>query len=218
MRTAVAALVALLLAAGLLPAQEPQGRGEVGHFFRADQHAPRDLRNFRLSPEVVADPVKGWMGLARSVLLADEIGATDFHQTEALSETVWARKVFALDDAWADAAELLLFGSAAEVLFNGTLLEKPARLESTGWQRVAVPVKLLRKGDNEVVLRGGGQLLIEPGLGRGRSFRSADGGRSWSGDHLGRHDGPGEYLVRLRLGRYPRLRARRVSRVRTCGP
>src|SRR5262249_3028999 len=62
-------------------------------------------RRFLFSPEVVADEKDGGVRLAHSVLVADEVGATDFHQTEELSERVWARKVFRLDGADVGGAE-----------------------------------------------------------------------------------------------------------------
>src|SRR5205823_1831172 len=75
-------------------------------------------------------------------------------------------------------------------------------LESTGWSGVEIPVGLLRAGANEVVFKDGGQLLVEPGR-PGRSFKSCDGGQTWSDRQLGRDsDLAGEYLLRLRLGRY----------------
>jgi hypothetical protein len=191
------AVLLLLVLAGVGRSEEVVRTFSVGE---ADPR--RDLRNFLFNPEVVAD--KDGIRLAHSVLLTDEIGATDFHQTEALSDTVWARKTFALGRGTIPltSAELFLFGSAKEVLCDGKPLEAPRKLESTGWQRVAVPVNLLSEGRNKFLLRGGGQLLIEPGVGRGRSARSLDAGRSWS-DGLGRDAAPGEYLVRLRLGCYP---------------
>jgi hypothetical protein len=139
------------------------------------------------------------------MLVADEMGGTDFHNAVGLSASSWAKKILDLDRPEADAAELLFYGDAAQVVFNGTPLEKPQPLTSSGWQRVKVPPSMLRSGANEVVLRGPGSLLVEPGSRPGRSLRSTDGGRTWSGSDLGgRGAGPGEYLVRLRLARHPR--------------
>src|SRR5687767_3396602 len=50
---------------------------------------------FLLSPEVVAEE-NGAIRLAKSTLLAHEMGATDNHQGEALGAQVWAKKVFTL--------------------------------------------------------------------------------------------------------------------------
>jgi hypothetical protein len=165
-----------------------------------------------LGPELVHDR-DGSVRLAHSVLLADETGATDFRQGEPLSERVHARKVFHLDSADVTEAELLFYGSAKAVRANGAPLKGAGPLVSTGWSRVRVPVALLKAGANEFDFSGGGSLLIEPGRAPSRSFKSGDGGRTWSGRALGAKDNQeGEYLVRLRLGRYA-LRGRATSRV-----
>src|SRR5262245_52791522 len=86
------------------------------------------IRQFPLSPEVVADPKDGTLRLAHSVLLADEMGATDFHQTEELSERVQVKKVFVLDSTDLAQSELFFFGSAKQVSVNGEVLPSPQRL------------------------------------------------------------------------------------------
>jgi hypothetical protein len=158
---------------------------------------------FLFSPEVVTDARDGTIRLAHSVLLADEMGATDWKQTQTLSGRKRAKKVFVLDSAQVTAAELFLFGSAQEISVNGKSPGKGETLKSTGWMRVKVPPSLLREGTNEFVLGGGGSLLIEPGRQPGRSFQSTDSGKTWSRQNLGdKGNLQGEYLVRLRLGRY----------------
>src|SRR5947207_7727900 len=57
-----------------------------------------DTRRFTLSPETVFDPENDSIRLARSVLLADETGTTDFHQTEDLGQRTQVKKEFVLDD------------------------------------------------------------------------------------------------------------------------
>src|SRR5262249_9378943 len=151
---------------------------------------------FLLSPEVVFDREKNAIRLANSVLLTDEQGATDYKQTEALSDRVQVKKVFVLDDADVTGADLLVFGSVKNVRVNGQEVSTPARLVSTGWSRCRIPDKVLKAGKNTVILSGGGQLLLEPVRKPGRSFKSTDGGRTWS-DQLGAGDNqPGEYLIR----------------------
>ena len=162
--------------------------------------SPGTARAFVLSPEVVADK-DGSIRLAHSVLLADETGATDFRQTETLSERVQAKKVFPLDDIDVSGAELFFFGTAKQVRMNGHSL-KCEPLVSTGWTRARASPAILKTGDNEVVFAGGGSLLIEPSR-PGRSLRSDDGGATWSNRNLGgKNHLQGEYLVRLRLARY----------------
>jgi hypothetical protein len=185
-------LCGMLLAA--LPAAQGQGPAPVRRVL--------EVGDFRLGPEVVRDPQDGRLRLAHSVLLTDEIGQTDFRHAEELKGQTLARKMFALDGGPVTSAELLFFGTAKEVQVNGKTLPTPERLVSTGWSRVAVPPALLRAGENEVVLREG-QLLVEPGRRPGRSSKSSDGGRTWTNERLGTCDSqPGEYLIRLRLGRY----------------
>jgi hypothetical protein len=199
-------LVLFALAASPIPAQEPI-RLVTPRDRLVLMRATCDLRpgapgRFQYSPEIVADP-DGSVRLAHSVLLADETGATDFRQTEPLSDRVHGKKVLQLDSADLTAAELFVFGEAKKIAVNGKVLEKSEPLVSTGWTRVKVPPGYLKAGANEVVLSGGGSLLIEPGRRPGRSFKSNDGGRTWSDTELGSGNNlQGEYLVRLRLGRY----------------
>src|SRR5262245_30648351 len=100
-----------------------------GPFLSAEERkSALDARQFLLSPEVVADARDGTVRLAHSVLVADETGATDFHQTEPLNERVHARKVFPLDSADVGSAELFLFGSARQIHVNGMPLDRIERL------------------------------------------------------------------------------------------
>src|SRR5262249_972470 len=156
-------------------------------------------------PEVVMDSTEGMLRLAHSILIADEMGATDFRQTESLSARTWAKKVFVLESADVSSAELFIFGSAQTIHLNGKRLEASRPLVSTGWTRTKVPPALLKKGKNEFVLSGGGSLLLEPGRQPARCFKSNDAGKTWSNHALGaRNNQQGEYVVRLRLGRYAR--------------
>jgi hypothetical protein len=174
----------------------------VRSFGPNEKLAAYNTRRFLLSPEVVFDREKDTIRLAGSVLLTDEQGATDYKQTEALSDRVQVKKVFVLDDADVTGAQLLLFGSAKYVRVNGQEVSTPSRVVSTGWSRCRIPDKILKAGENTVVLSGGGQLLLEPARKPGRSFKSTDGGRTWS-NQLGTGDNqPGEYLIRLRLDRH----------------
>jgi len=157
---------------------------------------------FLLGPSTVIDSKDATVRLAHSVLLSHEMGAADFHQNERLSDRIHAKKHFMLDDNDVTQAELFLFGSVKQVEVNGTGLGPTTRLESTGWHRIDVPVSLLKRGDNEIILRDGGGLLVDA-VQSGRSFKSEDGGKTWSSDNLTSKGGQqGEYLVRLRLGRH----------------
>src|SRR5262245_26756407 len=164
-----------------------------------------NVNTFHLSREAVQDAQDGSIRLAHSVLVADEMGATDFRQGEALSARVSAKKVFVLDSADVTDAELFLYGSARTIEVNGKALTGSERLFSTGFSRARVPPDYLKAGDNEVVFGGGGSLLIEPARQPGRSFKSNDASKTWTNRQLGTKDNlQGEYLVRLRLGRYAR--------------
>lgn len=163
-----------------------------------------ETRRFLLSPESCVTDANGAITLRPSILVADEMGATDPYQGEPLSERVWAKKIFVLDSADVKVAELFLFGKVKQIQVNGQPLSNSERLASTGWTRAKVQPSLLKVGENEVVLWGGGSLLVEPARLPGRSFKSTDGGRNWSNHQLGpKGNLQGEYLVRLRLGRYP---------------
>src|SRR5262249_54082977 len=129
----------------------------------------KELDGFFLSPEIVADK-DGSLRLAHSVLLADETGATDYRQTETLTERIHAKKVIPLDDIDVENAELFFFGMAKQVRMNGHPL-KVEPLVSTGWKRARFSSAFLKRGANEVLFAGGGNLLIEPGR-SGNSFRS----------------------------------------------
>jgi hypothetical protein len=156
--------------------------------------------DFLFSPEVVADK-EGSIRLAHSVLLADETGATDYRQSETLRERNRAKKIFQIDDSDLDRAELLFFGTAKEARCNGHRL-RCETLPSTGWSRASVSPDFLKNGANEITFARGGSLLIEPGR-LGCSYKSRDGGATWTNRELGDKNAlQGEYLVRLRLSRY----------------
>src|SRR5262249_19041915 len=70
---------------------------QVYHFGPDAGQGAFDTRRFTLSPEAVFDAESGSIRLARSVLLADETGTTDFHQTENLGERTQVKKEFVLD-------------------------------------------------------------------------------------------------------------------------
>ncbi|MCI0460810.1 MAG: hypothetical protein L0Z62_28005 [Gemmataceae bacterium] len=195
--------LALLGAALALPAPA-QGPSRVVRSFRPGATDPAyDTARFLLSPEVVTDEKDKSIRLARSVLVADEMGSTDFHQTEPLGDRTQVKKVFVLDDTQLEDVELFFYGSAKQVRVNGTEVSPPQRLISTGWSRVSIPTDALKKGANEITFTGPGNLLLEPGRAPGRSYKSTDGGKTWTNETLGRKGGDqGEYLIRLRLGRY----------------
>ncbi len=167
-----------------------------------------DTHRFQFSPEVVVDPTDGTIRLVHSVLLTHETGATDFHQAEALSERVWARKNFFITDS-ASIREpvLFIYGAPKHVQVNDHKSETPERLASTGWSCLKLSAEQLHQRLNPILMKDGGQVLFEPHAGRSvtHSDKTTDAGQTW-GDSLGRGNGPtGEYLVRLRLREYAGL-------------
>jgi hypothetical protein len=188
------ALAALLGAVGLAPAAE-------------QRTVTLDPKDFLLSPEVVLDPTDGSARLAHSVLIADEMGATDFRQVESLSERVWARKALLPEYTEISRADLFVFGSPKVIEVNGRTV-KSESLFSTGWLHARVPPDDFRPGGKGVIMRGGGQVLFEPGRRSMNSHRSTTAGQEMGtgwGTSLGpRGDQQGEYLVRLRVDHYAR--------------
>jgi hypothetical protein len=152
---------------------------------------------------VVFDHEKNYLRLANSLLLTDEMGATDYHQGETLTSGVQAKKIFQLEAADAHGAELFFFGSAKEIVVNGKDLPAIKKLVSTGWSRAQIPTAYLQAGKNEIIFKGPGSLLVEPSKKPGHSLKSTDGGKTWSKEGLtGKANQEGEYLVRLRLGKF----------------
>jgi len=161
------------------------------------------------------DNARSGVCLARTMMLQDERGMTHINNTEILSEKVWARKDFVL--AAGDIADGKLYfyrrgdrhpyesdGETMSVTVNGRRLKPVRELASTGWSYVNVPAEALQKGLNTFVFSGGGRLLVENSSYPNRSARSVDGGATWDYEHLGEQGmNDGEYLVRLRLDRYP---------------
>ena len=93
----------------------PGGRRDPAIAFTpGDADPARDPHFFAYSPEVVFDAARTAIRLAKSVLVADEMGGTDYTQTLTLTDRVWAKKTLELDAAEAESAEFLFFGTAAE--------------------------------------------------------------------------------------------------------
>jgi hypothetical protein len=201
--TPIALLVLAGLSAQTLRAQEAKPRPvRVVRLFSSKAEDPAlNTKYFFLSPEVVRAK-DGSLRLAHSVLLTDEMGATDFRQTEDLKGGVQVKKNFILEHPVTKSAELLFYGSAKEVSVNGKAAASPRPLVATGWSRVTIGPELLHLEQNEILFKEG-QLLLEPGR-PGHSFKSSDGGKTWANDKLGAGNRQtGEYLIRLRLADHP---------------
>jgi len=142
--------------------------------------------------------------LAKTEMLQDEDGCTHYANSETISGSTQALKLFLLDTPLCDDAQLFVFsGAGLKVSCNGKPLAEGRRLPSTGWHVWKVPPSYLQKGINRFIFSGTGTLVIDHSLYPDRSARSLDGGKTWDFDHLGKNNDNGEYLVRLRLARYP---------------
>src|SRR5437016_6100351 len=136
----------LLLCGRSLPGQEkPAAPQRTAIHFGAETKGPGwSTERFLHGPGIVADSKDGALRLAHSVLVADEIGATVFHQTEDVTDRTWAKKVLLLDSADVTSAELFLYGGATEIRSNGEALTGIEPLVSTGWSRARVPQAYLK--------------------------------------------------------------------------
>ncbi len=174
-----------------------------------DSHADFEV----CTRDVGIDNARPGVRLAKSVMLQDERGRTHINNVERLSDRVWARKDFMLQAGDVADAKLYFYSRAnrddtnskpTQVSLNGRRLKPVRKLPSTGWSVVTVPAKALQPGLNSFVFSGGGKLVVEDSVYPNRSAKSVDGGATWDYDALGIQGmNDGEYLVRLRLERYP---------------
>jgi len=169
-------------------------------------------------------------------LVADETGEAYFGNAfrsdcgaEVISEDVWVRKQFLLEDPRAREAVLCLSGGVhgpgdphLVVTVNGNEFEFTTSREEdpgikyqldwrrwlNGWLQIPLPVEHLRKGVNNVVIRTSHGCRWSVGLELGcqpnRSAKSFDRGATWQDDRLGTRNAlDGEYVIRLALRRHP---------------
>ena len=161
--------------------------------------------------------------LLRTELIADEMGVITGGMKEVVLGRVQIKKEFVLEQVQAEAALLLIHANTYnpdEFVKQGGFLwvdvnGHPIRLEldiprmlGGGWVRCDVPVAYLVPGLNSVVLRNETMApfyaSVEASRLPNRSAKSLDGGKTWDYHRLGK-DGfiDGEYVIRLRLARYP---------------
>jgi hypothetical protein len=163
------------------------------------------------------------VGLLKTELVTDEMGITTGGMNEDVIGDTWIKKEFQLDKVQAESALLLIHfnryvpedfkkqGGFLWVDVNGHAIKLDIdipRMLTGGWVRCDVPVAYLVSGLNSVVIRNETQspfyASIEASKAPNRSAKSVDGGKTWDYHHLGKGGFiDGEYLVRLRLGRYP---------------
>jgi hypothetical protein len=161
--------------------------------------------------------------LLRTELIADEMGVITGGMKEVVLGQVQIKKEFLLDQVQAESALLLVHANTYnpdEFVRQGGFLwvdvnGHPIRLEldiprmlTGGWVRCDVPASYLVPGLNSVVLRNETKApfyaSVEASRLPNRSAKSLDGGKTWDYQRLGK-DGfiDGEYVIRLRLARYP---------------
>ena len=169
--------------------------------------------------------------LVNRLLLCDELGGITSRTFEIIQGEIQAKKIFTLDSADVEQAELVIRVEGPEdssliVEINGHQIEYKTADEnlsfqvehsdenggkidsywSKGWEIVPVPVEYLHGGENEVILLADGErrwrLYIDSGFG-GNSAKSIDGGKTWATEPIGHNDFcRGEYVIRLNLKRH----------------
>lgn len=165
----------------------------------------------------------GNVKLLKTELIADEIGVTTGNMEEIITGNTWVKKEFFLDNVEADKGVLLIhwneYGSGEldlkKAFLSVIVNDNPIKLNidvermlTGGWIRCDVPVEFLKPGLNTVILKNETEfkliISLEASKIPNRSAKSKDGGKTWDYTHLGKGDFiDGEYLIRLRLARYP---------------
>ena len=168
------------------------------------------VENLRLSDDGKA------IELESGVLVEDDGPAAGYSyqpNEEKLSAGIAVRKQLVIDDPRAKSATLLVGGSG---MFQFEINGKSTELKTLGksgnyWEMFELPVGKLKKGVNDIVLRGQGKLWIarddeyftgslERRSHPNRSAKSSDDGKTWNDRQLGtKNDVDGEYYVRVFL-------------------
>jgi hypothetical protein len=194
-----------------------------GEIFKKSYQTPADWDNTLYDWKIDAASVPGAVKMLRTELITDEVGVTTLNMDEVIQGSTWIKKEFLLDQVQAESAVLLIHWNKYDIeaykkkngLFwvdvNGHAIRLDVdfdRMLTGGWIRCDVPVWYLRPGVNDVILRNDSDyafvISVEASRQPNRSAKSLDGGKTWDYDHLGRGGFiDGEYLIRLRLGRYP---------------
>ncbi len=207
----------IALAGVLLAAAIPLQAKEYRRAFETPKDWDETLYDWKV--EACPDGIR----LLKTELIADEMGVTTGGMREKVQGLVRIKKEFLLDAIEAEAAVLLIHANTYnpdEFVKQGGFLwvevnGHPIRLEpdiprmlTGGWVRCDVPVSYLKPGLNSVVLSNETAVpffaSVEASRLPNRSAKSLDGGKTWDRDHLGESGFiDGEYLIRLRLTRYP---------------
>ena len=176
--------------------------------------------------------IEGQARLKARILLADDIGSVTQKTYELIQGNVCARKTFRLSFTDIQQAEVVLridpiieskrhseIINTLNLEINGHKITHEYTSEnssfqgdidsywSNGWEVIALPVKALKAGMNNLVIKDGGggwRLFIDTMRHYQHSAKSIDGGNTWTDERLGDNDFcTGEYVVRLNLLRHP---------------
>lgn len=206
----LAALIAFASQAAFAQSGGPESRSRT--WTAAQLFSEATSTNLRLSADGSA------IELAEGELIEDDGPAAGFSylpNDEKLGPDIRIKKTLIVDDPRTTEATLLVgTGGKIEATINGD----EASLELLGkegnyWQKYRFAPTHLKKGPNEIVIRGTGSIYIarDEDFAKGsttrtkhpnRSAKSSDGGKTWSDTKLGtKNDVDGEYYVRLFLKR-----------------
>jgi len=165
----------------------------------------------------------GDIKLLKTELISDEMGVTTGKMEEIVIGKTWIKKEILLDDVEADKGVLLIHWNEYStkvlrekdfflwVIVNDNpikLFFDVDRMLTGGWIRCDVPLEFLKPGINTIILKNETVhkfiISLEASKIPNRSAKSIDGGNTWDYNHLGKGNYiNGEYLIRLRLARYP---------------
>lgn len=175
------------------------------------RHGAAELLDLGVSRGLTLSADGRSLELARGRLSQDDGPAAGYSympNLEKLDGRVLVRKQLLVDDPRSAETYLLVApGGKLEATING----RPQTLEPRGkagnnWEQYLLPPDALRKGLNDIVLGGVGQVWVArdderpPGDSPppNRSAKSSDGGKTWNDARLGTKDElDGEYYVRL---------------------
>ncbi|MFH1743648.1 MAG: transglutaminase domain-containing protein [bacterium] len=149
--------------------------------------------------------------LAPTYLQSDNMARSSKIQ-ETLGENKFIRKAFDLHST-CKAVEILFYGGGGTeetpmlIEVNGNRIwhvQDESKMLSGGWDRVTIPMKYLRLGQNEILFSQNGWLIVDTDSPGGNSGKRFGYSGPWRSDILGPDDNlEGEYAIRVRVHGYP---------------
>ncbi len=194
-----------------------------GNKYKKSFSSAKDWDNTLYDWKIDVTTSPGDVKLLKTELITDEMGVTTGKMKEIVIGKTCIKKEFLLDNIEADKALLLIHWNVHGipqlskddfflwVIVNDNPIKLTLdydRMLTGSWVRCDVPIEFLKEGVNTIVLKNdtdfGFAVSIEASRIPNRSAKSVDGGKTWDYDHLGNGGFiDGEYLIRLRLARYP---------------